>query len=427
MNITEIKRIIQDQEKEKDKILKEEKIIKRDLDVKSLKKFIEHPNVLAILGIRRCGKSVLSWFLMENKKYGYINFDDEAFYGAEAKDLNTILKAFYELYGNIDFFIFDEIQNIDGWELFANRLRRTKKIIVTGSNSQLLSGELATYLTGRHIDFILFPFSFKEFCIFNKIDVEKSAKSYDTETSAIMENALSEYIEKGGLPESYKYGKQVIKSTFGDIVKKDISKRYNIRSRVIEGLAKHLVTNFSNEISYNKLKNVLSIKKIQTIKNYVRYFEEAYLVFVLERFSYKLKQQTIAPKKIYCIDTGIINSISFRFTENFGRLFENIVCVELFRRKSYIQSDIEIYYWKNAQQEEVDFVIKELKVKQLIQVCYDLSDKETKEREVKAFIKGSVELRCKDLLVITNDYEKEEKIGGKKISYIPLWKWLLKN
>ena len=210
MEIAEIKGIIQEQEKEREKISKT-KIIKRDIDINLLKKFISQPNILTILGLRRCGKSVLSWHIMEDKTYGYINFDDEIFYGIKTKDLNVILKAFYELYGDIDNLILDEIQNVKGWELFANRLRRTKKVIITGSNSQMLSGELATHLTGRHIDFVLFPFSFKEFCIYKELDVQKIAKAYDTESLAKIENLLFEYIEKGGLPEEYIYDKQIIK------------------------------------------------------------------------------------------------------------------------------------------------------------------------------------------------------------------------
>lgn len=428
MNISEIKRIIQEQEKEKNKILIEENIISREIP--NLKKFLKFPNILTILGIRRCGKSLLSWLLIGKNKHGYINFDDESIYGMKANDLNTVLKAFYELYGEVDYIILDEIQNIDGWELFANRLRRTKKVIITGSNSQLLAGELATHLTGRHIDFTLYPFSFREFCIYKKIDLKAIKKSeYTTETAAIMEKAVNEYIRVGGLPEAYKYGKEILKSIFRDIITKDIIKRYKIKNiAVIENLGKYLISNSANELSFNKLKNIFSIKKVGTIKNYVSYFEKAYLVFVLERFSFKLKQQIIAPKKIYCMDTGIINSIMFRLSENFGKLFENVVCTELLRRKYYGQEDIEIFYWKDHQQEEVDFLVKkETKVKQLIQVCYDIEDISTREREIKALIKASKELKCNNLVVITEDKEYEEKIKNKNIKFIPLWKWLLED
>ena len=423
MDIAEIKRIIQEQENVKNRKLREEKIIEREVDKKLLKRFIKYPNILVVLGIRRCGKSVLSWLLMEGKKYGYINFDDESFYDIQTKDLNTILRALYELYGDIDYLILDEIQNVRGWELFATRLRNTKKIIITGSNSQLLSGELATHLTGRHIDYVLFPFSFREFCIYNGIDLGLKS-NYTTEISAKMGRSLDEYIEKGGLPEVYLFGESILKTVFGDIIRKDIIRRYNIRTSIIESLAKYLVTNFASEITFNKLKNVFSIKKVQTIKKYIKYFEDAYIIFVIERFSFKLKEQVIAPKKIYCIDTGIINSISFKSSENRGKLFENVVCIELFRRKH--KNNYEIYYWKDHQQKEVDFIIKEgPRVKQLIQVCYDIEDIKVKKREIDGIIKASRELKCNNLLIITEDKEGEETIDRKKIKYIPLWRWLL--
>ncbi len=424
MNTVEIKRIVQQQAKERDSILASE-IIERDIP--NLMSFLKHPNILAILGIRRCGKSVLSWLLMKKVIYGYINFDDESLYGTNASDLNSILQAFYELYGEIDYFVFDEIQNVTGWELFANRLRRTKKIIITGSNSQLLSSELSTHLTGRHIDFHLFPFSFKEFCIYKEINITEIKKSeFTTTTSALMSKSLEEYTELGGFPESYKIGTPILKSIVGDIITKDIIKRYRVKNvKVIESLAKYLISNFGNEISFNKLKNIFTIKKVETIKNYVGYFENAYLIFVVERFSPKLKLQIIAPKKIYCIDTGIINAISFGLSKNIGKIFENIVYIQLLRTKNY---STELYYWKDHQQNEVDFVVKQgTKIKELIQVCYDIDSDKTKAREIRALLKASEELGCRNLFIITQTKEMEEKIENKKIKFIPLWKWLIER
>ncbi len=366
---------------------------------------------------------------MKGKKYGYLNFDDEALYGMKAQDLNLVLKSFYELYGtDLEYMVLDEIQNVNGWELFANRLRRTKKVVITGSNSRLLSGELATRLTGRHIDFTLFPFSFREFLTYKDISFkELIAREYSTDTSVIAERALREYMLNGGLPEAYKFGKDIVKSIFRDIVTKDVMRRHNIKNiGVIETLAKYLVSNFSSEITYNKLKNIFEVK-IATIRKYVNYFQEAYLIHVLERFSPKLKQQVIAPKKIYCIDTGIINAISFKTQENFGKIMENLVLIELLRRKSYWQNDLQIYYWKDHLQREVDFVVKDdFKVRQLIQVCYNVDDLTTREREIKALLKASNELKCRDLTIITWDREEEFETDNRKIKFIPLWKWLLK-
>ena len=427
MNTAEMKRVIQDQEIERIQLAERENIIEREISREELLKALAVPNILAILGIRRCGKSVLSWNILKGNKVGYINFDDESLYGIEVKDLNVVLKAFYELYGDPEFIILDEIQNVSGWELFANRLRITKKVIITGSNSNLLSGELSTQLTGRHTDFNLFPFSFKEFLMYNKFNLEEEGKfEYSTKFSAKLENLLEKYISSGGLPEAYKIP-GMSKTVFSDIIQKDIVRRYRIKNvSVIESMAKYLISNFSNEMTFSKLKNVFSIGRMETIKKYVKYLQDAHLIIVLERFSFKLKQQLIAPKKVYCMDTGIINSIAFRFTEDPGKFIENLVAVELLRRKSYSRPDTEVYYYKDHQQREVDFVVKEgLAIKQLIQVCYNIDDLSTKERELKALDKASSELKCKNLLIITWDYESEEDFNGNNIKFIPLWKWLI--
>ena len=430
MNTSTLKGIIQDQEREREKLFTTEKIIERESWGEKALNALKYPNIFTVLGVRRCGKSVLSYLILKGKRYGYLNFDDEALYGIRRKDLNIMLKSFYELYGtDLEYIILDEIQNVEGWELFVSKLRRTKKVVITGSNSRLLSGELATHLTGRHIDFTLFPFSFREFLTYNDVSTaELREREYSTDTLATAEKMLEDYISAGGFPEAHKFGRDMLKPIFGDIVVKDVVRRYRIRNiSTIEALAGYLVSNSSNEMTYNKLKNIFDIKKINTIKNYVRYLQETYLVFIVERFSFKLKQQIISPKKVYCIDTGIIDAISFKSTRQLGNLMENLVAIELQRRKSYLNPPSEIYYWKDYQQREVDFVVKEgSQVKELIQVCYDIDDPKTKKRELNALIKASKELSCKNLQVITWDYEAREEFKDKKIKYIPLWKWLLK-
>lgn len=431
MNTADIKRVIQDQKEEKEKLFTEQKIIEREAGTDKAKKALSHPNIYAILGLRRCGKSVYSQTILQKEKHAYLNFDDETLYGLKTKDLDTVLKAFYELYGtDLQYIILDEIQNIEGWELYANRLRRTKKVIITGSNSKLLTGELATHLTGRHMDFTLYPFSYREYLEYSGTQPEELQKNqYSTTTAAKAEKTLEDYISRGGLPEAHRFGAEMTKTVFSDIVTKDVIRRHHIKNpATIETLAKHLTSNHASEITYSRLKNILDIKKTSTIKNYVTYLQESQLIFTLQRFSYKLKQQTNAPKKVYCIDTGIINAVSFKATESPGRLIENIVAVELQRRKSYWHQKHEIYYWKDHQQKEVDFVIKEgTSIKELIQVCYDISDPDTKTREERALIKAGEDLRCDSLLVLTWDYDSTEEHKGKKIRYAPLWKWLLEE
>jgi len=416
------KTIIKEQREEIESIEKKERIIERELFIKS-KKFLLYPNTLVITGIRRCGKSIFSYLLAKKKKFGYINFDDERLSETKTEDLNKILQAFYELYDDIEYIILDEIQNVEKWELFVNRLRRTKKVIVTGSNSELLSGELATHLTGRYIDIMLSPFSFREFLRFNQM-VE--LKAYTTKEKAKILKLLDKYLRLGGFPEVNKFGKMILVRIYNDIITKDILLRRKIKKiEEIKKLAKYLITNFCQETTYSKLAKILSIKQVSTISNLISYLEQSFLIFKLERFSFKLKQQFIAPKKFYCIDSGIIDAIAFKFSGNIGYFMENSVAVELQRKKS-LNPLTEIYYWKNHQQNEVDFVVKYgKKIKQLIQVTYASSKDEIKEREIKSLIKASIELKCNDLLIITSDYEEKEKIKSKTIKFVPLWKWLL--
>ncbi len=420
----DIKSIIKEQRQELERIEREEKIISRG-KAEEAESFLKYPNILIVTGVRRCGKSIFSYLLEKEKKFAYINFDDERLIGLKTEDLDKILQAFYELYGDIEYIILDEIQNVPKWELFATRLRRTKKVIITGSNSKLLSGELATHLTGRHLDIQLFPFSFKEFLSIKGFQLEKT---YTTKEKSNLLNHLTRYLEVGGFPEVYKFGKSMVTKIYEDILTKDILLRHKIKKiEELKKLGRYIITNSANEITYTKLSKILGIKHVSTISNWISYFEESFLILKLERFDFKLKQQFIAPKKVYCIDTGLVDSIGFKFSEDKGRIIENVVAIELQRKKTS-QLDLEVYYWKDAQQREVDFVLKEKnKIKQLIQVSYINSKEDIKEREIKALFKASKELRCKNLSVITWDYESEEKIDGNKIKFVPLWKWLLEK
>jgi len=426
MNVERIKDIIEIQKREIEEKFKKQKIIEREVDKTYLLKFLSYPNILAILGVRRCGKSTFSWQIFSGKKFAYVNFDDERLLNLKKEDLDKVLQAFYELYGkNLEYIILDEPHNIKGWELFVNRLRRTKKVIITGSNSKLLSGELATHLTGRYIDFTLFPFSFREYLLFNNMKFSEFLTSEDVSE---IKRLLKEYIEVGGFPEAYFFGKEIVVRTYFDIIEKDVIRRLKIKKiYALKELSKYLVSNFSSEISFRKISNILEIRDVHTTRNWINGLENSYLFFILERYSPKLKQQIIAPKKIYCIDTGIITSLAFRISENFGRLMENLVAIELFRRKSYWFNNWEIYYFKDYHQRVIDFVIKKgLNIKQLIQVTYASGKDEINQREIKSLEKA-YELFKKDrpeLLIITWDYEDVLKKDILEIKCIPLWKWL---
>jgi uncharacterized protein len=385
--------------------------------------------VLAILGIRRCGKSIFSWLLLKGEKFGHVHFFDERLIGLKAEELNQVIQAFYELYGSdVEYFVFDEVQKVPGWEGFVSRLRTANKVVITGSNSDLLRGELSTFLTGRHVDVELLPFSFREHLQATEITLDKNW-TYSTSQSATVKKALEEYMAKGGFPEVGKFGDIMLSVIYRDIIENDILGHHKIRNTQSLGeLAKYLISNTAKEITYNRLKTTIDIKDSHTVAKYVGYISDSYMIFLLERFSYKLKEQFKAPKKVYCIDTGIANNVAFKLNKDPGRLMENIVFIELLRRKLYFNPDWELYYWKDHRGREIDFVIKTAEsIKQLIQVSYISAKNEVAQREIKSFAFAASELKCANMLVIIWDYEGKLQLNGKTLVFSPIWKWLLET
>lgn len=405
---------------------------KRELEERINDKYIErniklpefnNSLIKVIIGPRRAGKSFLAMHILKNlENFAYANFDDEKL--LEIKDYDEIINSLKTIYNNPKYFFFDEIQNLPKWELFANRLQRQGfNLILTGSNSKLLSKELSTHLTGRHLEIFVFPFSFKEY-ISNLGEL----------TLAEKKEKLNNYLTFGGYPEplinKINY-KDYLKTLYDSIIYKDIIKRFNLRNpNTIEEISKQLISNIAKEFSYGNLQKLTNSKNKITIKKYVDYLEETFIFFKIQKFSYKIKEQVSSNKKIYCIDNGFIYAKSFKINPDTGRLYENIVAIEL--KKKELDKDIELYFWKNQQGEEVDFLIRQgLEIKELIQVCYDVKDLRTKEREIRALLKASKELKCKNLTIINYDYDAEEKtewfgIKG-TIKFIPLWKWLLEE
>lgn len=385
-------------------------------------KKLNAPLIKVIVGPRRAGKSFFALhFLSKLGDFGYVNFDDERL--VDLKDYDDLIQAVNSVYKNPKNLLFDEIQNLEKWELFVNRLNRQGfNLIITGSNSKLLSMELATHLTGRHFLINLFPFSFKEYLGLFK---EKL-------TTNEIKSKCDKYIFEGGYPEPKIKkidNKDYLITLFDSIIYKDIVRRYNIRNpNKINELAYYLMSNISNEYSFNSLRKLTNIESVHTVEKYLKYLEEAFIFFSLKRFSYKVKEQLSSVKKIYCIDNGFISSKSFKISPDYGRLYENLVAIKL--KKLELDNKINLYYWKNQQQQEVDFVVKKgLKVNELIQVCYNVNNLDTKKREIRALLSASNELKCRNLLVITKDYEKEENVKWfgveRKIKFIPLWNWLL--
>jgi len=397
-----------------------QKLIERE-NIEKIAKNLENDIIKVITGIRRSGKSTLALFLLKNRNFGYVNFDERELIKT---NLDNLLSAVKEVYGDVKLLFLDEIQNVEGWELWVNSLQRKGyNLIITGSNAKLLSKELATYLTGRYLEFEVFPFSFREFL---KAENFEFKDLYDKEKEGKIKNLLKRYLEIGGFPEYIlkNLEKDYLDTLFRAILYIDVVKRWNVKySTKLEDLARYLISIYSREYSSTKIKNVLNFRSVLTVEKYIKFLEEAYLIFSLERFSIKPKEFLKAPKKIYCIDLGLINVISRRLFEEKGQLMENLVFLEL-RRKG-LKENREIFYFK-INDNEVDFLIKEgLEIKQLIQVTYASSKDEIERREIKSLIKASELLKCKDLLIITWDYEDEIKENNKVIKCIPLWKWLL--
>ncbi len=409
---------------------------KRDDYIKKLIPLITETNqIVCIAGIRRSGKSTIIRQLAKELGGGtntlIVNFEDERFMQRDLKLLRDIYDTYLEKVkpAGKPFIFLDEIQNIPEWERFARGVheRKEARLVISGSSSKLLSAELATLLTGRNITFFAYPLSFKEFLKFKgipaSIEIEVSANRVK------IKRALDEYMEFGGFPEVVLSTdkKRILLGYFDTIITKDTINRFNIREREkIKTLSKFYLTNISSPVSFNKVSSFLNIP-LRTVERFSDYIQTACLIFFIKRFSFSMKEQEKAQRKVYSIDSGLSNSVGFRFTKNSGKLMENIVATELKIRQTF-EPGIEIYYWQDHSGREVDFLVKDgLKVRELIQVCQNLSNLETKEREVKGLVKAMEEFNLESGLVITEDFEGEEIIKNKKIMYKPLWKWLLSS
>ena len=394
--------------------------IPREL-TKRIKKFQKENFILIISGIRRSGKSTL---LHQIRKYledsYYVNFDDDRFIRFIIDDFQTLYEILVELFGTKKIFIFDEIQNIKGWERFVRRLHDTgKKIYVTGSNASMLSRELGTHLTGRHITFSLYPFSFKEFLDFKNYSI-KSLDRLTTEQKGILKKFFNEYLEKGGFPEYLQTEKEeYLKVVYENILYRDIITRYNLpNEKIIKEVVYFAVSNIGKEISFNQIKKLTQLTSATTIREYFEYFENSYLAFLIQRYNRSLKKQIYYNKKVFFIDTGMANILGFRTSNDLGRMLENIVFIQLKRQ------DKEIYFHK--EKHECDFLIKKgIKIIQAIQVTYNL--KENKKREIEGLIEALAKYKLKEGLILTSDQEEEIFANNKKIVIKPIWKWLLES
>jgi hypothetical protein len=385
------------------------------------------PHAVVISGLRRCGKSTLLNQIIKNlyqEGVYYFNFEDERLVDFNVEDFNYLYEVFLELYGDKKVFFFDEIQNVSQWEMFVRRMQgKGYKFFITGSNASLLSRELGTKLTGRNVNVELFPFSFKEFLCFKGVKLAENGLSLTAER-AVIKRYFAEYLRHGGMPEYLKYNDAtLLKRVYDDILYRDIVSRYGIKQvKPLRELGLYFLSNIGGTFSYNNLKKVLGVGSMNTIKSYADFLENSYLIFLVNKFSYSLKQQFGVPKKIYCIDNGLVEAVAFQFSRNKGRFLENLVFLEL-RRKGQ-----EIYYYKTTNNLEVDFLIKSGKNDlSLIQVADNLDNERTRHRELKALEKAMDELKLKTGFILTEDTEEKIKIEDKVIVVKPIYKWLLEG
>jgi len=416
-----LKTIVSQQREERDLLLNKE-YQKRISKIENIN-FLQSSLIKLITGPRRAGKSVYALQLLKDQNFAYLNFDDELL--LNHFDENELMQQLLEIYPNFHFLLLDEIQNLPNWDIWVGKLyRRGVNLVITGSNANLLSSEMATALTGRYLQINIFPFNFSEITGYNHVDIK-----WDTpnEKATLMQQ-MNDYLQFGGFPETIKQRsitRNYLSSLFDSILLKDITKRYKVRnSNELYNLANYLLINFCNHLSINQLTEDLALGSVHTAKKFCNYLSEPYLFFFLPRFNTKLKLMQKAPKKIYIVDNGFLFARSFELSKNLGRLLENLVFVELVRQ-GYI-TGMTLFYYRTRNDKEIDFVCRiGHQVSCLIQVSYDISNTKTQKREISALLEASKELNCNNLIILTYDTEQTIQHKDVEIRVISVWKWLL--
>lgn len=417
MNKDRLKEIMFDQQ---DVFNNRKHLIPRDIE---LDKHIATSQVIIISGIRRCGKSSLLYLIKEKmnlkeSEYCYFNFDDERII-TDISILENIYNLHIEIYGEEPVLFLDEIQNIDNWEKFVNRMyEQGIKVFVTGSNAKLLSSEISTSLTGRNKLIELYPFSFFEYLRF--IGSKYNLNRITPKSKSLLLKDFNNYFETGGFPLVVKENDtELINAYFQDILYRDIISRYGITQvNGIKQIGLYFASNIGKLFSYSTLQEISGVKSLSSIKDYLYYYEQSYLYFYLKKFDYSVKKQIMNPKKVYTIDPAFAHRLGFHFSENKGRILENIVFLELLRRGK------EVYY--HSGKKECDFVVKEgLNIVEAIQVSYQVNGNNY-EREYQGLQEAMHTYNLKEGLMLINDIEESLIPNNVGIKVIPVWKWLLK-
>lgn len=411
-----MKTIILNQRRERDELMSRPYLMRRSNQDTDL--LLSSSLIKLITGPRRVGKSTQALLMLRDKNFAYLNFDNYSL--LDAWDANLVMRMLDDVYPGYEYILLDEVQNLDGWDLWVSELYRLgKNLVITGSNARMLSSEMATVLTGKYLQLEMLPFSLEEFFDWNKLDLH-CLNPEDKTNSLVL---ADDYLRNGGYPEvvaSRQMTRSYLDTLFDSIVWKDVAIRHNVRNVTdLNNLAMYLVSNFCNPVSANDLTTELGFSSVNTTRKYMDYLHEPYLFYYLSRYNNKLKLMKKAPRKVYVVDNGFVTSKAFSLSDNLGRLLENQVFIELVRRGYDVERTM--FYYRSRNDKEVDFVLrKEAHIERLVQVCYDMSNPKTEKREVDSIVECAGELKCSNLVIVTNNDKRTIEKDGYKIDVVPI-------
>ena len=411
-----MKTIILNQRRERDELMSRPYLMRRSNQDTDL--LLSSSLIKLITGPRRVGKSTQALLMLRDKNFAYLNFDNYSL--LDAWDANLVMRMLDDVYPGYEYILLDEVQNLDGWDLWVSELYRLgKNLVITGSNARMLSSEMATVLTGKYLQLEMLPFSLEEFFDWNKLDLH-FLNPEDKTNSLVL---ADDYLRNGGYPEvvaSRQLTRSYLDTLFDSIVWKDVAKRHNVRNVTdLNNLAMYLVSNFCNPVSANDLTTELGFSSVNTTRKYMDYLHEPYLFYYLSRYNNKLKLMKKAPRKVYVVDNGFVTSKALSLSDNLGRLLENQVFIELVRRGYDVERTM--FYYRSRNDKEVDFVLrKEAHIERLVQVCYDMSNPKTEKREVDSIVECAGELKCSNLVIVTDNDKRTIEKDGYKIDVVPI-------
>lgn len=401
-----MKNAILNQRKERDRLLGMPYLIRQT--VYDFDELLQSPNIKLLTGPRRVGKSTQAILMLRGKNFAYLNFDDNEL--LKNWDESLAEKILAEVYPNYEYLLLDEVQNVDGWDVWVSKLfRRGVNLVITGSNANMLSGEMASVLTGRYLEIKMLPFSFEETSRFVGADFSRD-----------------DYLKNGGYPETLSQRaitQTYLQTLFDSVIYKDVVQRHKIRNVTdLNNVATFLLSNFTGTFSYNDVADDLGFSSVSTTKKFMDYLHEPFLFYYLDRYNNKLKLMKKAPRKVYVVDNGFVSSKAFNLSENLGKLLENQVFVELLHRG--YDAEKSLFYYHSRNDKETDFVVREgSKVTGLIQVCYDMSKEKTEKREVDSLVECAQELNCDNLTIVTWNEERLIDKKGYTIKVVPVEKF----